>query len=215
MSIRRTRPARPRPYPYRWASDVLQGLLIACVVGWVLDLPRRLFGWAFYTEQLLAVCLGLGLALTFIGGQARTARRFDLSGAITALVIVLYVFWQYATPAAAPLVLYVCLALSLVWAAIGSRVWAMRWFDLVGAVASLVICGYIAYRYEALTYEIALLADRGHRRQRAAAAPGAGSDAPHLGRRAGRHHPGSGGLCLHRPATCRAISPPGRCRRPA
>jgi len=140
-----------------WCTDALQGLLILCVVGWVLDLPRRLLGLALYTEQLLAVCLGLGLALTFIGGRPRQPARIDWSGAITALTILLYVFWQYDSFTKAPAVLYACLLLSLVWTAIGGRAWAMRWFDWVGAAAALIICGYIAYRYEALTYEIALL----------------------------------------------------------
>ena len=93
------------------ATDILQGALILCVVGWVLDLPRRLFDMSFYTEQLLAVCLGLGLALSFITTST----------------------------------------------AIGSRIRIMRWLDWFAAVASLIICGYIAYRYDALTYEIALL----------------------------------------------------------
>ena len=35
----------------------------------MLDAPRRLFGIAFYTEQLLAVCLGLALALSFISAK--------------------------------------------------------------------------------------------------------------------------------------------------
>jgi TRAP transporter 4TM/12TM fusion protein len=93
------------------ATDILQGALIFCVVSWVLDLPRRLFDMSFYTEQLLAVCLGLGLALSFITTST----------------------------------------------AIGSRIRIMRWLDWFAAVASLIICGYIAYRYDALTYEIALL----------------------------------------------------------
>jgi TRAP transporter 4TM/12TM fusion protein len=93
------------------ATDILQGALIFCVVGWVLDLPRRLFDMSFYTEQLLAVCLGLGLALSFITTST----------------------------------------------AIGSRIRIMRWLDWFAAAASLIICGYIAYRYDALTYEIALL----------------------------------------------------------
>ncbi len=139
------------------ATDVLQGLLILCVVGWVLDVPRRFFGMAFYTEQLLAVCLGLGLALTFVGGRPRRGGPIDWSGALTSLTIVVCIFLQYSTPADAPWFLYVGLALALVWTAIGSRVWAMRWFDGLGAVTSLIICAYIAYRYEALTYEIAML----------------------------------------------------------
>ena len=88
-----------------WATDVLQAILIAGVVIWVIDLPRRLFGIAFYTEQLLAVCLGLGLALAFIG----------------------------------------------------NRVMPPRWYDWIAAGISLAICLYIAIRYDALTYEIALL----------------------------------------------------------
>ena len=51
------------------ATDVLQALLLICVVGWVLDLPRRALGTSFYTEQLLAVCLGLALALSFINSK--------------------------------------------------------------------------------------------------------------------------------------------------
>ena len=45
------------------ATNVLQALLVAAVVLWVLDVPRRVFNLAFYTEQLLTVCLGLSLAL--------------------------------------------------------------------------------------------------------------------------------------------------------
>jgi len=143
------------------ASDFLQGLLILCVVGWVLDLPRRLFGWSFYTEQLLAICLGLGLALSFIGGKPRRPAAFDWSGVITSAAILVYAFWQYDTFAQVPVPLIVCLVLALAWTAVGSRVWAIRWFDLVAAAASLIICGYIAVRYEALTYEIAMLPTEG------------------------------------------------------
>lgn len=97
--------------PSALATDILQGALILCVVGWVLDMPRQLLGMSFYTEQLLAVCLGLGLALCFTTTST----------------------------------------------AIGNRTGFMRWLDWFAAAASLIICGYIAYRYDALTYEIALL----------------------------------------------------------
>jgi TRAP transporter 4TM/12TM fusion protein len=93
----------------RFWTDVFQGLLILCVVAWVLDLPRRLLGMAFYTEQLLAVCLGLGLALSFIAAADRRP----------------------------------------------------RWFDWLGAVASIAICLYITVRYEPLTYELANLPAEG------------------------------------------------------
>lgn len=50
-------------------TDILQGLLLGCVIGWVLDLPRRWFGLSFYTEQLLAVALGLSLAISFVNAK--------------------------------------------------------------------------------------------------------------------------------------------------
>ncbi len=142
-------------------TDILQGLLIACVVGWVLDLPRRFFGMAFYTEQLLAVCLGLGLALTFIGGKPRRAAPLDWSGAITAAAIAVYIVWRFHPLTTVPWMLVLGLALAVVWAIIGSRAWAMRRLDVAGAVLSLVICGYIAVRYEPLTTEIAMLPTEG------------------------------------------------------
>ncbi len=85
-------------------TDLLQALLLLCVVGWVLDLPRWLFGVGLYTEQVLAICLGLALALIYI-----SAKRKPI------------------------------------------------WFDWTAAAVALAICSYIAYRYEAITYEIALL----------------------------------------------------------
>ncbi|RDV03117.1 TRAP transporter permease [Undibacter mobilis] len=90
------------------ATDILQALLLICVVGWVIDLPRRLFGLSFYTEQLLAVCLGLALALSFINAR-------------------------YQRP-------------------------VIGW---IGAALALIICGYIAYRYEDLTLSIAMLPTEG------------------------------------------------------
>jgi TRAP transporter 4TM/12TM fusion protein len=88
--------------------DVLQALLLICVVSWVLDLPRRLFGLSFYTEQLLAVCLGISLALSFVSGK-----------------------------------------------------FPRRWMGWAGAIASLVICTYIAARYDTLTTEITELPAEG------------------------------------------------------
>ena len=67
-----------------WTS-VCQTLLVAAVVLWVLDVPRRVFGVALYTEQLLAVCLGLGLAIAFIAETASPRALFDwMGGAATA-----------------------------------------------------------------------------------------------------------------------------------
>ena len=147
--------------PVAWCTDVLQGLLILCVVSWVLDLPRRFFGLSFYTEQLLAICLGFGLALSFVGGRSRPPTRIDFAGLLTAAGIVGFVFWQYDTFGQVPAALIVCFVLALGWTAVGGRLWAMRWVDLLAALASLIICAYIAWRYEALTYEIALLPTEG------------------------------------------------------
>jgi TRAP transporter 4TM/12TM fusion protein len=143
------------------ATDVLQALLLICVVGWVLDIPRRAFGLAFYTEQLLAVCMGLALALCFIGGGVRRPSRFDWGGAIASFGIAAYLVYRHATSAPIPLALIACLGVTLAWTVVGSRAWAMRWFDWIAATLSLVICLYITVRYEPLTYEIALLPPEG------------------------------------------------------
>jgi len=76
-------------------TDIFQGLLIGCVVVWVLDLPRRLFGLAFYTEQLLAVCLGFSLALAFIATKGRQPRWFEWIAAFGSLGICLYIAFRY------------------------------------------------------------------------------------------------------------------------
>jgi TRAP transporter 4TM/12TM fusion protein len=76
-------------------TDVLQALLLVCVVGWVLDLPRRALGVSFYTEQLLAVCLGLGLALSYIARKARPPGWSDWIGAAASLAICLYITVRY------------------------------------------------------------------------------------------------------------------------
>ena len=77
-------------------TDIFQGALILAVVVWVLDLPQRLFGLSFYTEQLLAICLGLALALSFISTRKRAPRWFDWIGAFASLGICLYITIRYA-----------------------------------------------------------------------------------------------------------------------
>jgi TRAP transporter 4TM/12TM fusion protein len=79
----------------RIVKDVLQGLLLLFVVGWVLDLPRRLFGLALYTEQLLAVSLGIGLALCYITRKARAPAWVDWPAAVLSLAICLYIAVRY------------------------------------------------------------------------------------------------------------------------
>ena len=90
--------AEPGPAASRAAAvctDVLQALLLICVVGWVLDLPRRALGVSFYTEQLLAVCLGLGLALSFVARRARPPEWSDWIGAAASIAICLYIAVRY------------------------------------------------------------------------------------------------------------------------
>ena len=54
------------------ATNILQALLVACVVLWVLDVPRQVFNLSLYTEQLLVTCLGLTLALAFVVDRKST-----------------------------------------------------------------------------------------------------------------------------------------------
>jgi len=79
---------------------VLQALLVAAVVGWVLDLPRGWFGLALYTEQFLLAILGLGLALAYLMTPAhpRYAGRilwWDTAAAALGLGLCLYLAWRY------------------------------------------------------------------------------------------------------------------------
>jgi TRAP transporter 4TM/12TM fusion protein len=99
-----TAPAASQSKTVAFLTDVLQALLLLCVVGWVLDLPRWLFGVGLYTEQVLAICLGLALALIYVSSKRKP-----------------------------------------------------NWFDWTATAVALAICSYIAFRYEAITYEIALL----------------------------------------------------------
>jgi TRAP transporter 4TM/12TM fusion protein len=79
---------------------VLQTLLVAAVVGWVLDLPRGWFGLALYTEQFLLAVLGLGLALAYLMTPAhpRYAGRilwWDAAAAALGFGLCLYLAWRY------------------------------------------------------------------------------------------------------------------------
>jgi TRAP transporter 4TM/12TM fusion protein len=49
------------------------------------------------------------------------------------------------------------LAVTLVWTFTASRAAYSRWFDWLCAIVSLLLAGYITVRYEALTYELAML----------------------------------------------------------
>lgn len=90
--------AAAAPIPSRaaaLATDVLQALLLLSIVGWVVDLPRMLFGISFYTEQLLAVCLGLGLAMSFVARRDRAPHWLEWLGAAISLGICAYITIRY------------------------------------------------------------------------------------------------------------------------
>ena len=57
-------PAEPAHPLLRGAAAILGGLLTSICVGWALDIPSYL-GVAFYTEQLLSLVLGFGLATVY------------------------------------------------------------------------------------------------------------------------------------------------------
>jgi TRAP transporter 4TM/12TM fusion protein len=140
-----------------WLTNLLQGLLVACVVLWVLDVPRQVFNVSFYTEQLLTACLGLTLALAFVVETQREYRAVDLAGAIAAVTILGYIAYRFRNPLDVPVLLWAGLALALAWTFLASRPAFARGFDFASAAVSLVLCGYIFVRYEPLTYELAML----------------------------------------------------------
>jgi TRAP transporter 4TM/12TM fusion protein len=87
--IESPRPPGKRPFPK--LVFFLQALLIAAVVGWVLDLYRKA-GLNFYTEQMLLAVLGVAIALCFL-----MARRFvwDPLAALAGLALCLVLAWRY------------------------------------------------------------------------------------------------------------------------
>jgi TRAP transporter 4TM/12TM fusion protein len=78
-------------------TNVFQSLLVAVVVLWVLDVPRRIFNVSFYTEQMLTVCLGLTLALAFIADTSRRRHWSDWIAVILSLGLSGYIAVRYAT----------------------------------------------------------------------------------------------------------------------
>jgi TRAP transporter 4TM/12TM fusion protein len=142
-------------------TNLLQGLLVACVVLWVMDVPRQVFNVSFYTEQLLTVCLGLTLALAFIVETQREYRAIDLGGAIAVLTVLAYIAYRFSKELDTPPLVWAGLALALAYTLLASRRTFARAFDYANAVVSLVLCGYILVRYEPLTYELAMLPTEG------------------------------------------------------
>ena len=81
------------PRPHARIIFILQFLLTATVVGWVLDLHRAA-GFEFYTEQFLVTVLGLAIALCFL---ITGTRWWDLPAGFGGLAICLTVAWRYPT----------------------------------------------------------------------------------------------------------------------
>ncbi|OGA21620.1 MAG: hypothetical protein A3I02_00350 [Betaproteobacteria bacterium RIFCSPLOWO2_02_FULL_67_26] len=86
------RPAGQRPCARTLFA--LQALLVACVVGWVLDLQRSLLGLNLYTEQLLLTVLGFALGICFLITPKRPA-WWDLAAAFGGLALCLVLAWRY------------------------------------------------------------------------------------------------------------------------
>ena len=77
-------------------TNVFQSLLVAAVVLWVLDIPRQVFNIAFYTEQLLTICLGLTLALAYIADTSRQRHWSNWVAVVLSLGLGGYIAARYA-----------------------------------------------------------------------------------------------------------------------
>ena len=141
----------------RFWTNLFQAILVAVVVVWTLDIPRQFFGLSFYTEQMLTVCIGLTLALAFIVEADTKYSPIHLGAAIATGILLVYIAYRFDVVAANPLPFVAGLGVLLIWTFFGARAGTAHIFDWISVVASLVICAYIAIRYEPLTYEIAML----------------------------------------------------------
>jgi len=84
----------PGKRPYSRTVFALQAALVACVVGWVLDLQRSLLGLNLYTEQLLLAVLGLAIAVCFLVARRKPA-WWDPPVAFAGLALCLFLAWRY------------------------------------------------------------------------------------------------------------------------
>ncbi|HUL92103.1 MAG TPA: TRAP transporter fused permease subunit [Burkholderiales bacterium] len=89
----------PGKRPYARTLFALQALLVVCVTGWVLDLPRPL-GLNLYTEQLLLAVLGLAIAICFLIAPASPSYKgrvpwWDLGAASAGLALCSWLAWRY------------------------------------------------------------------------------------------------------------------------
>jgi TRAP transporter 4TM/12TM fusion protein len=85
--------------PWSRTLFVLQALLVACVVAWVLGLQQKA-GIALYTEQFLLVALGLAIAICFLIAPASPRFKgrvqwWDVVAAFLGLALCLWTAWRY------------------------------------------------------------------------------------------------------------------------
>lgn len=76
-------------------TTIFQGLLVAIVVLWVLDIPRVVFGASFYVEQMLTISLGLTLAIAFIAESGRKRHWSDWIAVVLSLALCGYIAAYY------------------------------------------------------------------------------------------------------------------------
>ena len=203
------------------ATNVLQALLVGCVVLWVLDVPRQVLDVSFYTEQLLAVTLGLTLALAFITETSRQPSAIDPGGLCAVVAVVAYLLYHYYAQQRDRL-------------ADGRGAGRRRRLDLHREPRRLRALVRLALRHRLAAarrlhhrplrgadLRARHAAARGRDRQRDPDLPGAGRQPPHLRLGLRRDHPGDRGLRLHQPVPGRRFPDPlglagahGRLRRP-
>jgi TRAP transporter 4TM/12TM fusion protein len=80
-----------RPFPR--TLFVLQALLIAVVVGWVLD-AYRAAGLNLYTEQMLLAVTGLALGICFVV-TSKKSHFLNLATGLAGLALCLFLAWRY------------------------------------------------------------------------------------------------------------------------
>ena len=127
-------------------TNVLQSLMVAVVVLWVLDVPRQVFNMSLYTEQMLTVCLGLTLALAFIADTSRRRHWSDWLAMALSLGLCAYIAARYATLtdeiALIPLSGLIVSALLIVLIMEASR--RTNGWGFVGMIAAMAVYVYIS-----------------------------------------------------------------------
>lgn len=113
-------------------SYVLQAILVAMVVGWVLDAPGAL-RIALYTEQFLIACVGFALALTFMTFDRHGAKHGAAPAETVAPPMPGEEQTALAHPRGAP---------------------RIPFYDLIAGAIGLAACLYVAVDYPKLVTEL-------------------------------------------------------------